>query len=113
MAKLNKEIINHIFELQNFFLDSTDEATRLEFNIFVQFGETVETMAELEELQNLKERALFYYDRFHVVLKRIYELQPVAERVNLELLDRTIAEAELTIDVIQASLEDIKRNWNL
>lgn len=113
MAKLSNEVIIHIFELQKTFLDITDQTTRIEFVIFEEFGETVETIAELEELQNIKERSLFYYDRFHVVLKRIYESQPVADRANLEWLSRTLNEAELTIDVIQASIEDIKRNWNL
>jgi hypothetical protein len=113
MARLTNEVIFHIFELHKIFLDITDQTTRIEFVIFEQFGETVETIAELEELQNIKERSLFYYDRFHVVLKRIYESQPVADRANLELLYRTLSDAELTIDVIQASIEDIKRNWNI
>lgn len=113
MAKLANEVIKHIFELEKNFLDITDQTTRIEFDIFEQFGETGETIAELEELQNLKERSLFYYDRFHVVLKRIYESQPVADRANLELLNRTLDDADLTIDVIKVSIEDIKSNWNL
>lgn len=113
MAKVTDELIDNIFKLQKDFLESTDEATRLEFLIFEQFGETIETLTELEELQNIKERSLFYYDRFHVVLKRIYESQPVADYANLELLNRTLEEAIITIEVIQASIQDIKRNWNL
>jgi hypothetical protein len=53
--------------LQKQFLAAIDDATAIEFIIFEQFGETDVTIPELQELQNIRERADFYYSRFHIV----------------------------------------------
>ena len=113
MAKLSEEEITRILTLQKRFLESINEATGLEFLIFEEFGETEDTIPELNELQNIKERADLYYSRFHAVLRLIYESQPLASRANLELLAQTVEDAEATIGAIQASLQEIKRNWSL
>ncbi|MGK7874505.1 MAG: hypothetical protein AB4426_14715 [Xenococcaceae cyanobacterium] len=113
MAKLSDETITTVLNLQRQFLERIDEATAIEFALFEQFGETEATIPELEELQNIRERADSYYSRFYTVLRRIYESQPVASNANLELLARTIQEAQATTEAIRASIQDIKRNWNL
>lgn len=84
MAKILEKILTDVFDLQKFFLESIDEATSIEFLIFGRFGETEATIAELNGLQSIKERADFYYSRFYKVLRLIYESQPVASRANLE-----------------------------
>jgi hypothetical protein len=113
MARLSEETITKIFDLQRQFLDRINEATATEFILFEQHGETEETMSELNELQNIRERADLYYSRFHIILRRIYESQPVASNANLELLAQTIEEAEAVSEATFASIQEIKRNWNL
>lgn len=85
----------------------------LEYVIFERFEETEETISELNELQNIRERADFYYSRFHTILRLIYSSQPVASRANLELLTQTIEEAEATTQALKASIQEIKRNWSI
>lgn len=113
MAKLPEDIVNRVFNLQKQMLLFINDAGVTELALFEQFGETEETLPELTELQNIRERADLYYSRFSIVLKRIFETQPIASRANLELLQRTIAEAEANAEAMQASLQDVKRNWNL
>lgn len=113
MARLAAETLRNIFSLQQQLLEQIDEARAVEFVLLEQFGETEETIPELDELQSIRERADSYYSRFYVILRQIYDAQPVASRDILELLARYINEADATIEAIQASIEDIKRNWNL
>ncbi|OCR01435.1 hypothetical protein BCD67_21735 [Oscillatoriales cyanobacterium USR001] len=113
MARLPAETLKTIFSLQQQLLEEIDEARAVEFVLLEQFGETEATIPELDELQSIRERADSYYSRFYVILRRIYDARPVASRDTLELLARYINEADATIEAVQASIQDIKRNWNL
>ncbi len=113
MAKLSEEKIVRILNLQRQLLEKIDEATETEFNLFEQFGETEQTMPELDELQNIRQRADTCYSRLYVIIKRIYESQPIASRANLELLEQTIEQAEVVSEVTTASIREIKSNWDL
>ncbi len=37
----------------------------------------------------------------------------MASHANLELLERTMAEAEANAEAMQASIQEVNRNWNL
>jgi hypothetical protein len=113
MARLPAETLKTIFSLQQKLLEEIDEARAVEFVFLEQFGETETTIPELDELQSIRERADSYYSRFYVILRRIYDARLVASRDTLELLARYINEADATIEAVQASIQDIKRNWNL
>ena len=113
MAKLPDETLTTVFSLQRQLLERVDKATATEFALLDQFGETEDTIPELDELQSIRERADSYYSRFYTTLRRIYESQPVASSANLELLARFIDDAQATADATEASIQDIKRNWNL
>ncbi len=113
MAKLTDEVVNLVFKLQKMLLEILDKATETEYRIFEQFGETEATFAELEELQNIRERADSGYTRFSVILRRIYLSQPAPFRANLDLLNQTIEEADASIAALEASIQEIKANWNL
>lgn len=112
MAKLKDATVNIIFDLQKQLLDRIDEATGTEAVIFEQFGETEETMPELEQLQNIRERATSSYSRLYTLLLRVYESQPLATSAILKLLANAIEQAEATNDAA-TSVQDTKRNWNL
>jgi hypothetical protein len=60
MADLPEKTIVIIFTLQRRLLKIINEATKYAFIIFEQFGETEETIPELDELQNIRERATSY-----------------------------------------------------
>ncbi|WP_373546878.1 hypothetical protein [Chamaesiphon sp.] len=84
----------------------------MEFSLIHQIGETAETLPELEELQNIRERLVSSCSRLHNLLMRIYQSQPTAPDDILELVYRSIAQTQASLNVSIASLLDIQRNWN-
>ncbi len=112
MAKLPDPGLSNIFTLQRQIIECIDSTTATEFRILEQWGETAETLSELEELQSIRERLLSPYSRFHVLLLKAAESQPVASDDVLNLLYRSIEAAEATLDASIASLQEIQRNWS-
>ncbi|WP_019509543.1 hypothetical protein [Pleurocapsa sp. PCC 7319] len=113
MANLSNETITAVFELQRQLLQIINQATELEFSILEQFGETETTIIELDEIQNVKERASAYYTRLYRLLWQISQVQPIADSATLDLLSQSLIQTQAIADAGQASLIEIKRNWNL
>jgi hypothetical protein len=112
VAKLPDPVLTDIFILQRRIIESIDAATALAFRLFAQWGETTETVTELEELQNIQERLRSQYSRLNTLLLKVSESQPIASADMLNLLYRTIEVAEASLDASIASLQEIQRNWN-
>jgi len=113
VAKLPDETITTVFTLQRRLIERIDNATATEATIFEQFGETEETVPELEQLQNVRERTTSSYSRLYTLLLRVSESQPTATSATLNLLAQAIEQAHSTDAASEASVQDIKRNWNL
>ncbi|MGL6342917.1 MAG: hypothetical protein ACRC80_27725 [Waterburya sp.] len=113
MAKLPNEILENVFNLQRQLLECVNESTAIEFALFNLYGEIEETIDYFEQLQNARERADAYSSRLFTTLKRIYAFQPVAPRDSLELLAKFIAEAEVTVAAVKATIKEIKEDFNL
>jgi hypothetical protein len=113
MANLPNETITAVFKLQRLLLQIINQATELEFILLEQFDETEATIAELDEIQNVKERASSYYTRLSRLLLQISQSQLAANSATLNLLSQSIAQTQAIIDAGQASLVEIKINWNL
>lgn len=112
MAKLADSVIDRIFTLQRNLVECLDSTTALEFRLCQQFGETAETLPELEELQNIRDRLVTSYSRLQNILLRIAQSQPLAAQDMLELLYLSIEQTQSSIEISIASLQDIQRNWN-
>ena len=113
MANLPEETLTKVFDLQKQLFKIVNEATVTEYNLVKQYGETSETLPELEELQNIRERARDAYTRLFRLLLNIGETQPIINRDTLELLYKAIEQADLTISALKVSIKEIKNNWNL
>ena len=113
MAKLPDETISTIFRLQQRLVSLLDTATATEYTLLQQFGETQETMPELEAIDNIKERLRIPYNRLHRILQQVAESQPAATTDVLDFLYRTIDQGEAIADASEASIQEIKRSWNL
>lgn len=109
---LPEETLSIVFNLQKRLLQRINEATATEAILFTQFGEE-ETIIELEQLQNVRERATSSYSRLYTLLLRVAESQPTATSATLDLLAVSIDQAEATDAACEASVQDIKSNWNL
>ena len=113
MANLPEETLNQIFSLEKQLFKIINEATATDYNLAEQYGETPTTLPELEELQNIRERARDAYTRLFRLLLNIGETQPVVNQGTLELLYRAIEQAGLTISALEVSIKEIKNNWDL
>ena len=112
MAKLPNETLENIFNLQRQLLECVDESTAIEFTLFDLYGEIEATIDYFEQLQNVRETDV-YYSRLFTTLRQIYTFQPVAPRDSLELLAKFMTEAEVTVAAVEATITEIKRDFNL
>ena len=53
------------------------------------------------------------YTRLFRLSLNIAETQPAIDRSKLELLYRAIEQADLTVDALEISIQEIKNNWDL
>ena len=113
MANLPDETVTTVFNLQRRLWELINQTTTAAWVIFEQFGETEETIPELEELRNAAERLTDSYSRLYTLMLRVAESQPSATSAMLNLLDQSIERSQATADASQASVREIKRTWNL
>lgn len=78
MAQLPEETITTVLNLQRRLLAIIDQAAAIDFLILEQYGETEATLIDLEQLQNIKERADTYYTRFYRLLRQIAQAQTLS-----------------------------------
>jgi hypothetical protein len=112
VAKLPDPVLTDLFTLKRRIVECIDTTTAVEFRLLQQYGETAETLPELEELQNIRERLLSPYSRLHTLVLKAAQSQPVAPADVLNLLYRAIETGEATLNASIASLQEIQRNWN-
>jgi hypothetical protein len=80
---------------------------------FEQYGETPRTISELEEFQNVRERLNQSYSRLNILLLKILEAQPIASNDMTDLLTRAIYGGQANLEASNASVQEIKKSWNL
>ncbi|MCU0538255.1 MAG: hypothetical protein MUD14_30580 [Hydrococcus sp. Prado102] len=113
MAKLSDELLNRIFTLQRQLARQIETASAIEWQLLDRYGETEETIAELNELYSVREKLTERFTGLNNILLRILEIQPVAQRAMLDLLIQTIERTQENLDAAEASIKEVKGNWNL
>jgi hypothetical protein len=79
----------------------------------IDMEKTARTIGELEELQNVRDRLNQSYTRLNTLLLRILEAQPIATNAMLDLLAKAIENGRANLEAANASIQEIKRGWNL
>ncbi|MCL1474985.1 hypothetical protein [Argonema antarcticum] len=113
MAELPQEITTTVLDLQRQLLAIISKARTTEFTILERYGETEATIIDFAQLQNTRERAETYYSRFCTLLLQIAKSYPSPSSAMLELLARSIEQAQANAPASEASIQEIKRDWNL
>ena len=113
MAQLSKETQKIVLELQQNLLVIIHESTSFQFMILENYGETEATLSDLEQLDNVQQRADTYYSRFSTLLRQIAASQPSATSATLALLSRSIEDAQGTVFALRATIQEIKQDWGL
>jgi lantibiotic modifying enzyme len=113
VAQLSKETQKIVLELQQNLLVIIHESTSFQFMILENYGETEATLCDLEQLDNVQQRADTYYSRFSTLLRQIAASQPSATSATLALLSRSIEDAQGTVFALKATIQEIKQDWGL
>jgi hypothetical protein len=113
MAKLSEQTLTRLFDLQRQLVMGIDSATASEAELLAQFGETEATISDLDQLQNVRLRLTDPYSRLCTLLLRVSEFQPFAPAAMLNLLAQTIEQGQAAVDAAQASVLEIRSDWDL
>ncbi len=113
MANLSDETLTTIANLLPRLFQAINLATGTEFSLFEQYGETNETIGELEQVRNAEERLRTLYNRIYGLVLQVAESQPAANSATLNLLYQSIEQAVATAYAVEATAQETKRNWNL
>lgn len=113
MAKLAPETLTRIFSLLRQIAEKIEIAGATEWILFETYGENSRTINELEELQNIKERLNQSYSRLNTLTLKVLEAQPIASDAMVNLLNQAINEGLANWEACHASIEEIKKGWNL
>ncbi|MGB3205607.1 MAG: hypothetical protein WBB28_11510 [Crinalium sp.] len=54
-----------------------------------------------------------FYNRLYGLVLQVAESQPVANSATLNLLYQSIEQANRIADAVEASVQEIRRSWNL
>lgn len=97
MAKVSPQTLMIIFNLQRRLVELIDQAKTAEYNLFEAYGETEETIPELEQLQNGAERLRNPYSRLATLTLAIAEAQPIAPAAMINSLytEKSISVVEM------------------
>jgi hypothetical protein len=113
MAKLFPETLTNIFNLLRQIAEEIENSCSTEWILFEKYGENPTTVNELDELQNVKERLNQSYSRLNILMLRILEAQPIASNAMVDLLTQAINDGSANLDASHASIQEIKKGWNL
>lgn len=113
MAKLPIEIAETIDRLKRQLLDIIDDATKAEYTLFEQFGETDRTIDYLDQLKNVAQQADERFSQFSVLQRRLANAQPTASSDMLNLMTEVIAYTQARLPAWERSIEEIKIEWRL
>ena len=113
VSEISPETIAKILELLGRLSTLIDKASATELSVFNNYGETEDVLYVLEQLQNTKERGRSSYTRLSSLLLKISEVQPSAPRAMVEMLTKSIEQAESIVNAGEASIKEAKTDWNI
>lgn len=113
MAKLPVEVAETLWTLKRQLLEIVHAATASEASLFINHGETESTIAVLDELKQVSERATPWFKRLSNLQVRIAESQPDIAFDMLDLLNRSIKQIQVEIPALERSIQEVKQDWNL
>ncbi|NJO93744.1 MAG: hypothetical protein HC820_04180 [Hydrococcus sp. RM1_1_31] len=94
-------------------MNIVDSAKSTEYRLLTRYGETEDTISDLDSLQNIAENALNNYQRLTTVAIRIATIQPLADKATLTLLEETVNSVETRMAAWLRSIDEIAIEWRL
>ena len=113
MAKLSPETAQIIWDLQHQLLEIINTARTLELSLFEAFGETVDTIPFLDELQSICQQSTERFSLFSTLQIRVANTQPPISSDILEIVNRSIQTTQHKIPALKRSIQEITQEWKL
>lgn len=113
MATIPEEINNQIWLNCQEIIYIINAAKYAEYTLLTRYGETENTINDLDTLQNIAEEAKNNYQRLTNVTLRIATIQPQADAATISILTETFSEIEARMAARLRSIEEIAIEWRL
>jgi uncharacterized protein with PhoU and TrkA domain len=113
VAEIPKRTISEVLELMGKLLKLINTAAHSELSAFNKYGETGQIAYVLEQLQNVKEKAVSTYTRLSTIVLKISETQPTLTPTMMGMLIKAIEQAKATVSAGEASINEVKSEWRL
>jgi len=111
--KIPDPLKQQIFVLQAQLLDLIDDAATTERTLFDIYGETEQTLGDLDSLTGIREQAEDIYQRFHVRALRVVQAPPREATATMSLLIEVCEFGQERMVPLTRSVEEIRNTWEL
>jgi hypothetical protein len=111
--KIPAPLKQQIFDLHAQLLDLIDDAATTERELFENYGETEQTLGDLDSLTGIRERAEGIYQGLNTLALRVVQADPREATATINLLLQTYERGEERIAPLIRSVEEIRNTWEL
>lgn len=111
--KIPAPLKQQIFDLYAQLLDLIDDAATTERVLFENYGETAQTLEDLDSLTDIREQAGDIYQRLHVRALRVVQAPPREATATMSLLIEVCEFGQERMGPLTRSVEEIRNTWEL
>lgn len=111
--KIPDPLKQQIFDLQAQLLDLIDDAATTERELFENYGETEQTLGDLDSLAGIREEAEDTYQRTNVRALQVVKADPREATATINLLLQAYERGDERIAPLTRSVEEIRNTWEL
>jgi hypothetical protein len=111
--KIPDPLKQQIFDLQGQLLDLIDNAATTERKLFENYGETEQTLGDLDSLAGIREQAEGIYQGLNTLALRVVQADPRDATVTMNLLLQVYERGDERIAPLTRSVEEIRNTWEL
>lgn len=111
--KISDDFKQQLCALQGQLLDLIDEATSVERVLFETYGETEQTLADLEVLMGIQEQAADTYQRTTTLGVRTAQDPPALAITTMKLLQQAQQVGQQRLVPLLRSVQEIRNDWEL
>jgi len=111
--KIPDPIKQQIFDIQAQLLDLIDDAATTERELFDIYGETEQTLGDLDSLTGIREQAEGIYQGLNTLALRVVQADPREATATMGLLLQAYERGDERSAPLTRSVEEIRNTWEL
>lgn len=113
MAEISQNNIDRIVQNYQELISVVQMALSSEYKLSSEYGETQDTINDLDELSGIAVDATDRFKRLNAITIRIAAIQPQADIATASMLEETLLYNEAKIPAWKRSIEEVVNNWSL